>query len=145
MREDVLASDKLAFDPTAEFCWDALVPRVHGPGARSVVDLGRLVAVPAGRDNSAPSLLPAQRMEYTAPPGGSIAGSRTAYCHDLSGVLPVSAAPRGFTEARLPVGMQIVAPRHQHDLTLAAAAAWRVALRVHLARPSRIDIRSTVP
>jgi aspartyl-tRNA(Asn)/glutamyl-tRNA(Gln) amidotransferase subunit A len=41
--------------------------------------------------------------------------------------LPAISVPAGLTEAGLPVGLQVVGPRHREDLVLAAAAAYEQA------------------
>jgi aspartyl-tRNA(Asn)/glutamyl-tRNA(Gln) amidotransferase subunit A len=41
--------------------------------------------------------------------------------------LPALSVPAGLTQAGLPVGLQIVGPRHREDLVLAAAARYEQA------------------
>lgn len=74
-----------------DFGWDTLVAHVHGPMARSVADLGLMLAVLAGPDDRDPSSLPAPAHDYaTAAAGGrSVAGRRVAYTRDLNGLVPV--------------------------------------------------------
>ena len=38
--------------------------------------------------------------------------------------LPALSVPAGLTQAGLPVGLQVVGPRHREDLVLAAGAAY---------------------
>jgi aspartyl-tRNA(Asn)/glutamyl-tRNA(Gln) amidotransferase subunit A len=43
--------------------------------------------------------------------------------------LPALRVPAGLTAAGLPVGLQIIGPRHREDLVLAAAARYEAARR----------------
>lgn len=92
----------------ADFGWDTLVEHVHGPMAKSVADLGRMLAVLAGPDDRDPSSIPLQGHDYleAARGGRSLRGRRVAYSPDLDGLLPVhpevarlvAAAVRRFEE-----------------------------------------------
>ncbi|HEV8586556.1 MAG TPA: amidase family protein [Methylomirabilota bacterium] len=62
----------------------------------------------------------------------------TTYAFSVTG-LPVASVPCGFTEAGLPVGLQIVGRRLREDLVLEAAGAYAVACPQHFVRPPRID------
>jgi aspartyl-tRNA(Asn)/glutamyl-tRNA(Gln) amidotransferase subunit A len=43
--------------------------------------------------------------------------------------LPALSVPAGLTAAGLPVGLQVIGPRHREDLVLAAAARYESARR----------------
>ena len=74
-----------------EFGWDLMVEHVHGPIARSVEDLGLMLAAMAGPDERDPSSLPTPATDYAAAGriGNGVAGRRIAYCHDFDGLLPI--------------------------------------------------------
>lgn len=67
----------------------------------------------------------------------------TAYAFSVTG-LPAMAVPCGFTQAGLPVGLQIVGPRLREDLVLQAAAAYAAACPQHFRRP-QIDLTMATP
>jgi amidase len=67
----------------------------------------------------------------------------TTYAFSVTG-LPAMAVPCGFTQAGLPVGLQIVGPRLREDLVLQAAAAYAAACPQHFGRPE-IDLTVAVP
>ena len=67
----------------------------------------------------------------------------TAYTFSVTG-LPAMAVPCGFSDAGLPVGLQIVGPRLREDLVLAAAAAYAEACPQHFRRP-KIDVTVAAP
>ena len=67
----------------------------------------------------------------------------TAYAFSVTG-LPAMAVPCGFTQAGLPVGLQIVGPRLREDLVLQAAAAYAAACPQHFRRPD-IDLTVLTP
>lgn len=75
----------------SDFGWDTLVEHVHGPMARSVSDLGRMLAVLAGPDDRDPGSLPAQDADYRLAASGRVdlKGRRVAYSPDLGGLVPV--------------------------------------------------------
>ena len=54
------------------------------------------------------------------------------------------AVPCGFTQAGLPVGLQIVGPRLREDLVLQAAAAYAAACPQHFRRPE-MDLTAATP
>jgi aspartyl-tRNA(Asn)/glutamyl-tRNA(Gln) amidotransferase subunit A len=49
---------------------------------------------------------------------------------------PAASVPCGFTSRGLPVGLQIVGPRHADNAVLAAAHAFQQATSWHLRQPS---------
>ena len=51
---------------------------------------------------------------------------------------PAASVPAGLTDAGLPCGLQIVAPRHRDDLVLRASYAYEQA-RPFPALPGRVD------
>ena len=67
----------------------------------------------------------------------------TAYAFSVTG-LPAMVVPCGFTQAGLPMGLQIVGPRLREDLVLQAAAAYAAACPQHFRRPT-IDLSVAVP
>lgn len=75
----------------ADFGWDTLVEHVHGPMAKTVGDLGRVLAVLAGPDDRDPSSIPLQEYDYiqAARSERSLRGRRVAYSPDLNGLVPV--------------------------------------------------------
>jgi len=75
----------------SDFGWDTLVEHVHGPMARTVADLGLMLAALAGPDDRDPSSLPAPAHDYVTAARGerSLAGRRLAYTRDLRGLVPV--------------------------------------------------------
>lgn len=75
----------------ADFGWDTLVEHVHGPMAKTVADLGRMLAVLAGPDDRDPSSIPLQGYDYIQAARGdrSLRGRRVAYSPDLNGLVPV--------------------------------------------------------
>ena len=62
----------------------------------------------------------------------------TTYAFSLTG-LPIIAVPAGLTRAGLPVGIQIVGPRHRDDLVIAAGAAYQ-AVAPDMFRTPDIDL-----
>ncbi len=62
----------------------------------------------------------------------------TTYAFSLTG-LPIVAVPAGLTRAGLPVGIQIVGPRHRDDLVIAAGAAYH-AVAPDMFRTPDIDL-----
>jgi len=75
----------------SDFGWDTLVEHVHGPMAKTVGDLGRMLAVLAGPDDRDPSSIPLQGYDYIQAARGdrSLRGRRVAYSPDLNGLVPV--------------------------------------------------------
>ena len=73
------------------------------------------------------------------PPGSAMARwpewTPFSYPFNITGQ-PAASVPCGFTEAGLPVGLQIVGPRYQDRLVLRAAAAFERALPTTDRRPS---------
>jgi amidase len=74
-----------------DYGWDTLVAHVQGPMARTVADVGLMLAVLAGQDDRDPSSLPDQGHDYAAVARSPavMSGRRVAYCRDLGGVVPV--------------------------------------------------------
>ena len=66
-----------------------------------------------------------------------------AYTFSVTG-LPAMSVPCGFTQAGLPVGLQIVGPRLREDLVLQAAAAYAAACPQHFRHPT-IDVSVAIP
>jgi amidase len=99
---------RIALYPT-EFAWDTLVAHVQGPMARTVEDVGLMLAALAGPDDRDPNSLPAEPHDYAAAarPGAGLAGRRFAWSPDLGGLVPVEpevariagAAARAFSAA----------------------------------------------
>jgi aspartyl-tRNA(Asn)/glutamyl-tRNA(Gln) amidotransferase subunit A len=48
---------------------------------------------------------------------------------------PAASVPCGFTRAGLPIGLQLVGPRHADAAVLAAAHAYQLATDWHTRRP----------
>jgi amidase len=70
-----------------EYGWDTLVAHVQGPMARTVADVGLMLAVLASQDDRDPSSLPDPSYDYTtaARLPAIMSGRRVAYCADLGG------------------------------------------------------------
>lgn len=75
----------------ADFGWDTLVAHVHGPMARSVRDIGLMMAVLSGPDARDPSCLPGYGRDYVDAAGGrrTLEGRRVAFSRDLNELVPV--------------------------------------------------------
>ncbi len=110
------APGRVAFYPT-EFGWDTLVAHVQGPMARTVEDVGLLLAVLSGPDDRDPMSLPEQGLDFAAAarrpadPAGHLAGTRLALSIDLGGLVPVEpeteALVRGATRALEALGCEV--------------------------------------
>jgi amidase len=74
-----------------EYGWDTLVAHVQGPMARTVADVGLMLAVLAGQDDRDPTSLPDPSHDYATVAGspGVMSRRRLAYCEDLGGVVPL--------------------------------------------------------
>lgn len=88
----------------ADFAWDTLVAHVHGPMARTLADVGRLLAVLSGADERDPTSLPEPAHDYAAATEtpADLSGRRIAFSSDLSGLIPVD--PEVVSRARKAVG-----------------------------------------
>jgi amidase len=84
-----------------DFGWDTLVAHVEGPIARTVADLGLMLAAIAGPDDRDPSSLAGQGHDYAqaAHRPVSLNGRRIAYSADLSGLFPVDPEVEAATRA----------------------------------------------
>ena len=82
-----------------EFAWDTLVEHVQGPMARTVADLGLMLAVLAGPDDRDPSSLPVAGHDYAAAAREplDLRGRRIAYSPDLGGLVPLDPEVREAT------------------------------------------------
>ena len=79
-----------------DFGWDTLVAHVHGPMARSVADLGLMLAVLAGPDDRDPSSLPAPTHDYATAAGGRRSGPRRDGLAVSRRRLPLADPPSGW-------------------------------------------------
>jgi len=68
----------------------------------------------------------------------------TTYAFSITG-LPALSVPCGFTAAGLPMGLQIVGPRHREDSVLAFGAAYLAHHPEHLRTPPAIDASTKQP
>ena len=66
----------------------------------------------------------------------------TTYAFSVTG-LPAASVPCGFTADGMPVGLQIVGPRHRDDRVLAAAAAFVARRPEHNKRVLDTEFRQT--
>lgn len=74
-----------------DYGWDTLVEHVHGPMAKTVADLGLMLAALAGPDDRDPSSIPLQGYDYIEAARGerSLQGRRVAYSPDMNGLISV--------------------------------------------------------
>lgn len=75
----------------SDFGWDTLVEHVHGPMARTTLDIGYLLRALSGPDDRAPSSMPLQSVDYVISASGSVdvRGRKLAFSRDLGGLAPV--------------------------------------------------------
>lgn len=83
---------RVPFYPTP-FAWDTIVPHVQGPMARTVADVGLMLAVLAGPDDRDPTSLPDQGFDFAAAArrDDGMRGRRVLFIEDFGGLVPTDA------------------------------------------------------